>query len=203
MTLFKRLGLRSLGPIAAGAGLMAVAGGAALTGQALVPALQSPAQAQQTPSLMEFRWDTDRDYRKLYYFLSDAGRNKRADYYLILKAKDRKTAILKLTIKFPSYWEASLKAKDMQLCYMKEGGMAARTRCETPIPATIEVSPNGKAIEVYPNTPVPDNKTVGLYFTTTNPFNIGMFQINALIQPPGDIPVSTYVGSWLIEITPD
>jgi len=169
----------------------------------LPPALQAPAQAQQTPSLMEFRWDTDRDYRKLYYYMSDAGRNKRADYYLILKAKDRKTAILKLTIKFPNYWEAQLKAKDMQLCYMKEGGMAARTRCETTIPATIEVSPNGKTIEVYPNTPVPDNKAVGLYFTTTNPFNIGMFQINALIQPPGDIPVSSYVGSWLIEITPD
>jgi hypothetical protein len=35
-----------------------------------------------------------------------------------------------------------------------------------------------------------------------NPFNAGMYQFNALAQAPGDIPVSGYLGSWLIQIVP-
>jgi hypothetical protein len=35
-----------------------------------------------------------------------------------------------------------------------------------------------------------------------NPFNAGMYQFNALAQAPGDIPVSGYLGSWLIQIDP-
>jgi len=196
--------LKRLGTLAAGAGLMAAAAGTvSLSAQALLPQLQAPARAQETPGLMEFRWDTDRDYRKLYFFMTDGGRNKRSDYYLILKPKDRKTAMLKLTVDFPSYWDAPLNPKTMQLCVMNDGGMRARTRCEKQIPAVIEVSPNGRAIEVYPNTPVPDNLTIGLYLETTNPFNVGMFNVNARIQPPGDIPVSSYVGTWLIQIDPN
>ena len=30
-----------------------------------------------------------------------------------------------------------------------------------------------------------------------------MYQFNALIQAPGDVPVSGYVGSWLIQIDPN
>jgi hypothetical protein len=29
-----------------------------------------------------------------------------------------------------------------------------------------------------------------------------MFQLNAMAQAPGDIPVSTYLGSWIISIDP-
>jgi large subunit ribosomal protein L16 len=34
-----------------------------------------------------------------------------------------------------------------------------RTRCEKQIPATIQVSPNGKAIEVFPDVPVSQKPT--------------------------------------------
>ncbi|MFZ9621236.1 MAG: hypothetical protein ACO289_08550, partial [Prochlorococcaceae cyanobacterium] len=61
----------------------------------------APARAQGTPGLMEFRWDNTRDYRKLYYFITDTSRLKRSEYYLILKPKDRKTAILKLSVTIP------------------------------------------------------------------------------------------------------
>ena len=33
-----------------------------------------------------------------------------------------------------------------------------------------------------------------------NPNRSGMFQINALAQAPGDIPVTGYLGSWLIQV---
>jgi hypothetical protein len=135
--------------------------------------------------------------------MTDTIRMKRSEYYLILKPKDRKTAILKLAITVPSYLDGSFNAMQMNLCEMCEGGMMKRSSCEKQIPATIEVSPNGKAIEVFPDVPVSDKKTIGVYINTFNPFNTGMYQFNALIQAPGDVPVSGYVGSWLIEIDPN
>ena len=189
--------------ITAGATLAAAAAGLmSLTGTAPAPLSPAPAQAQGTPGLFEFRWDNNRDFRKLYFFMTDTVRSKRSEYYLILKPKDRKTATLKLSIKLPDYWQANLDPRLMKLCVMKEGGMLARTRCLETIPATIEVSPNGKAIEIFPDTPIADNKTIGVHMVLINPFNAGMYQFNAFIQPPGDIPVSSYVGSWLIQIDP-
>ena len=73
-----------------------------IAGLVLAPALiapqTSPVQAQGTPGLIEFRWDTDRDYRKLYYYLTSTLPDERSTWYLTLRAKDRKTAILKLTV---------------------------------------------------------------------------------------------------------
>ena len=161
-----------------------------------------PALAQGTPGLVEFRWDSSKDYRKLYYFMTDTQKLKRAEYYLILKPKDRKTAFMKLSIGIPKSFDAEIKPNYVQLCYMKEGGMLGRTRCQSTIPAKIEVAPENTAIDIYPDTPVPVGQTVGVYINLFNPFNAGMYQFNALAQAPGDVPVSGYLGSWLIQIDP-
>jgi hypothetical protein len=169
-----------------------------------LPALPiGAARAQGTPGVMEFRWENNKNYNKLYYFITNTIRLQRSDYYLLLRPKDRKTAILKLTITIPDYFDAKLYPKQMKLCRMNQGGMTRRTRCDQVIPATIEVSPNGKAIEIFPNTPIPTGGTVGLMMTLFNPFTAGMFQMNAMAQVPGELPVSIYLGSWLIEISPN
>jgi hypothetical protein len=162
-----------------------------------------PARAQGTPGLLEFRWDNDKNYRKLYFFMTETARLKRSEYYLILRPKDRKTAILKLSVTIPSYFDSEIKAKNVKLCEMSEGGMLARTRCKRTIPATIEVAANGKAIEIFPERPISDKGTIGVYMNIFNPFNAGMYQFNALAQAPGDIPVSGVLGSWLIQIDPN
>ena len=182
---------------------VAAALGLAGIGAALAPIASPPAaHAQGTPGLVEFRWDNSRDYRKLYFFMTETARLKRSEYYLILKPKDRKTAILKLTVGVPKSFDADIQPKNVQLCYMKEGGMLARTRCEKQIPAVVEVSKDGTAIEIFPNTPVPVDKTIGVYMNIFNPFNAGMYQFNAMAQAPGDVPISGYLGSWLIQIDP-
>ncbi|MEB3334648.1 MAG: DUF2808 domain-containing protein [Cyanobacteriota bacterium] len=158
------------------------------------------AQAQGTPGLMEFRWDNAKDYRKLYFFQSDTQRLKVSDYYLILKPKDRKTAILKLTVSLPKSFDAKIDPSRVKLCQMSEGGMLQRTRCDKQIPATVEVNQAAGTIEVFPETPISDQQTIGVYMRIFNPFNIGMYQFNAMAQAPGDIPISTYLGSWLIQI---
>ena len=53
------------------------------------------------PAMLEFRWEQDDNYRKLYYSQSSTKRRDRSTYYLVMKPKDRKTGILKLTINFP------------------------------------------------------------------------------------------------------
>jgi hypothetical protein len=102
----------------------------------------------------------------------------------------------------PKSFDTKIDPKFVKLCYMKEGGMLARTRCEADIPATVEVAADGTAIEIFPDTPVPVGKTIGVYINLFNPFNIGMYQFNALAQAPGDVPVSGYLGSWVIQIDP-
>jgi hypothetical protein len=159
-----------------------------------------PVRAQGTPGLMEFRWDNAKDYRKLYFFQSDTTRLKLADYYLILRPKDRKTAILKLTISIPKSFDSKIEPKRVKLCRMTEGGMLKRTRCDKQIPATVEVNAKAGTIEIFPETPISDKYTVGVFMRIFNPFNIGMYQFNALAQAPGDIPISSYLGSWLIQI---
>ncbi len=160
----------------------------------------APVRAQGTPGLMEFRWDNTKDYRKLYFFQTDTTRLKLSDYFLILKPKDRKTAILKLTVAIPKGFDSKIDPKRVKLCRMTEGGMLKRTRCDKEIPATVEVNQKAGTIEIFPDAPVSDKHTIGVYMRIFNPFNIGMYQFNALAQAPGDIPISTYLGSWLIQI---
>ncbi|WP_416233171.1 DUF2808 domain-containing protein [Cyanobium gracile] len=191
LSLISRLGTAALGALA-------------LSGATLLsPLAPAPSLAQGTPGLMEFRWENNRDYRKLYFFTTDTTRMQRAEYYLMLRPKDRKTAILKLSISVPSHFDSKIDPKQVKLCRMSEGGMLKRTRCLETIPATIEVSENGRSIEIFPETPVSDKDTIGVYMNVFNPFNAGMYQFNALAQAPGDIPVSGYLGSWLIQIVPN
>jgi hypothetical protein len=196
-------GLRSALALASALSLSGASIGATAVAASWVAAsvMQAPAaRAQGIPGLFEFRWENNRDYRRLYYFLTNTGKSQRSEYYLILKPKDRKTAILKLTISLPDYFDSEIEAKNVKLCRMSEGGMLKRTRCLETIPATVEVSKNGKAIEIFPNTPISDKNTIGVYLNLFNPSSIGMFQLNAMAQAPGDIPVSTYLGSWIISI---
>ena len=182
--------------------LLATATALAALGALAPGALEQPGQAQSTPSLMEFRWDNTKDYRKLYYYITDTHRLKRSEYYLILRPKDRKTAILKLSITIPSYFDSKIDPKRVKLCKMSEGGMMSRTRCQETIPATVEIAANGSAVEIFPDSPVPDTGTIGVYMNIFNPYNIGMYQFNALAQAPGDVPIAGYLGSWLVQIDP-
>ncbi len=114
---------------------------------------------------MEFRWESDRNYRKLYYVQTSTRTRERSEYFLVLRPKDRKTAILKLTITIPDYFNAKIRPNKLKLCKMKKGGMLSRSRCEEVIPAVFEVSENQTAIEVFPETPIPTEDTYAVSMT--------------------------------------
>jgi hypothetical protein len=191
---------KPLAGLAAAAGLGAA--GLVGLGAAGHGPLTQPAAAQGTPGLLEFRWENSSDYRKLYFYITNTQRLRRAEYYLMLRPRDRKTAILKLSVTIPASFDATIETKRVRLCRMSEGGMLARTSCLEEIPATIELAENGRALEIFPDTPIPDTGTIGVHMRLFNPFNAGMYQFNALAQAPGDVPISGYLGSWLIQIEP-
>ena len=170
----------------------------------LAPLLRAlPSQAEVgSSSGFEFRWSSDRDFRKLYYYISSDRSGSRADYYLILGPKDRKTALIKLAVSVPEHFNAQIKPENVELCRMERGGALKKTRCLEVIPAAVEVTGNGTAVEVFPQRPVPIGGSIGLHLKIYNP-DSGMYQLNALGQAPGDVPVSGYLGSWVIEVSAD
>ena len=182
--------------------LLAGAGAASalLMASTLSRAPEQIARAQGTPGIMEFRWDTDRDYRKLYYWQSSEIENDRADWFLTLREKDRKTAILKLTVTVPDYFDSKLKPHRMSLCRTTAGSMMSRTKCKEKIPAVIEVNKDQTEIVVFPDTPLPSDGDYSLWIKLFNPTGKRMYQFNALVQAPGDVPMSGYRGSWLINV---
>jgi len=171
-------------------------------GAALVPPPPATAQGSAgTPSAIEFRWDNNKDFRKLPYFVSDTERTRWADYFLLLRGKDRKAAILKLTVTVPSYFNGRITADKVQLKYCNIGGYVKRTRCDEAIPAEVKLSDNGKRIDIFPAAPIPPERGIGVVMTVVNPFNSGMYQFNALAEAPGDVPLAGYLGSWVIDIS--
>ncbi len=182
--------------------LLAGAGTAAalLMGSTLSGMPEQIAHAQGTPSLLEFRWDTDRDYRKLYYYQTSNIDGDRSEWFLTLREKDRKTAILKLTVTVPDYFDSKLKPHRMRLCRTTVGGMMSRSKCLEEIPAVIKVTEDQAAIEVFPDTPLPSDADYSLSIKLFNPQGKRMYQFNALVQAPGDVPMSGYRGSWLIDV---
>ena len=173
---------------------------ALLVGACLSSTAPTPSIAQGTSGLMEFRWDNNDGYKKLYYYQTSAIQDDRADWYLTLREKDRKTAILKLTVEVPDFFDAKLKPERMSLCRTSRGSMMSRSKCLEEVPATIEVNEDQTAIEVFPDQPVPMEGDYSLRIKLFNPKGKRMYQLNALIQAPGDVPMSGYVGSWLIDM---
>lgn len=160
-----------------------------------------PHQFSAEASMLEFRWDQSSNYKKLYYFQSSKERRDRSTYYLVMRPKDRKTAILKLKISFPKHFSSTLKAKKFSLCKIELGGMLTKTRCKEKIPAIFEIAKDKSYVEVFPNKIIPSDKnSYSVVMKIFNPEESGMFQLNAVAQTPGDLPISKYLGSWMIDI---
>jgi len=156
--------------------------------------------AKASPSLLEFRWENSGNYRKLYYSQSSKEKRDRSTYYLVLKPNDLKTAILKLSITVPDYFNANIPPKRLSLCKVSLGGMLSKTKCIEKVPAVFEVNESQTNIDIFPSEPIPSDASYAVVMKIFNPSQAGMFQFNALGQPPGDIPVSRYLGSWTIDI---
>ncbi len=153
---------------------------------------------------MDFMWDPDPNYVKLKYAQSSNQRRARSTYYFFLRERDRKTGILKLTIKIPSYFDANITQKSLNFCKANVGGFSSRSKCLENIPSVIEISKDQSSIDIFPDNPIPvDKNTYALRMKIFNPRRVGMFQFHAYAQSPGALPISGYVGTWNMDVGSD
>ena len=158
-------------------------------------------QSSASPGFFEYQWNPEPGYKRLKYYQSSSERNERSTYYFFLRGKERKEDIEKLTITVPDYFEAKIKTKKLNLCKVKVGGYTERTRCLENIPSTITVNDKQTIIQIIPERPILINReNIAVVMKIFNPRKRGMFQFRALSQKGGDIPISTYLGTWNIDV---
>ena len=158
-------------------------------------------QSSASPGFFEHQWDPEPGYKRLRYYQSSSETNERSTYFFFLRGRERQDDIEKLTIQVPSYFKAKIKTKKLSLCKAKIGGYTGRTRCLEKIPSLIEVNEKQTTIKISPEKPIPINKdNYAVVMKIFNPRKRGMFQFRALSQNTDEIPISTYLGTWNIDV---
>ena len=158
-------------------------------------------KSSASPGFFEFQWNRDPDYKQLNFYQSASERLERATYYLFLRGKERKEDISKLALKVPDYFDAKIKAKKVSFCKVKVGGYTSRTRCLETIPSIIKINKNQTVIEIVPEKAIPLNKdNYAVVMKVFNPRKRGMFQFQAFSQNVGEMDISTYLGTWNIDV---
>ena len=154
-----------------------------------------------SPGFFEYQWNPEEGYKKLRYYQSSSERGDRATYYFFLRGRDRKKDSIKFTVAVPDYFKAKIKRKNLSFCKVHFGGYTSRTRCLENISSRIEINDKQTSIEIFPEKPIPLNKdNYAVVMKIFNPLKRGMFQFRALSQQANDIPISTYLGTWNIQV---
>ena len=158
-------------------------------------------QSLASPGFFEYQWDAEPGYKRLKYYQSSSERLERSTYFLFLRGRERNEDIDKLIITVPDYFEAKIKPDKLSLCKVKVGGYTSRTRCLKSIPSQVRINGNQTALEFVPEKAIPNNKdNYAVVMKIFNPRNRGMFQFRAISQKGSDIPISTYLGTWNIDV---
>ena len=158
-------------------------------------------KSSASPGFFEYQWYPEEGYKKLRYLQSSSERLERATYYFFLRGKERKADISKLTLRVPDYFEAKIKPEKLSLCKVTVGSYTKKTRCLENVPAEIRINENQTSIDISPQIPIPLNKdSYAVVMKIFNPRKRGMFQFQAFSQNVGEIDISTYLGTWNIDV---
>ena len=160
-------------------------------------------KSSASPGFFEYQWFPEAGYKKLRYYQSTSNKLDRATYYFFLKGNERIENIRTLTLRIPEYFDAKIKSKKLSLCKVKVGGFTSKTRCVETIPSKIQINENQTSIAIVPESPIPQNKdTYAVVMKIFNPRKGGMFQFQAISksQQPGEMPISTYLGTWNVTV---
>ena len=152
---------------------------------------------------IEFQWDSDSNFKKLKWYQTDSGRQNRNKTYFFLRPSDRKSGLLKIDIKFPKKYQTNIKKENINLCRVNIGGFDSRTKCLETIAADFELSKEDDktSLNIYPYRPIPSSKdSYAVVVKSFNPMRSGLYQVHSYGQSSGNIPVSSYLGSWTIVI---
>ena len=150
---------------------------------------------------LEFQWDQNSGYRRLKWYQKEDKRKFRNTIFFFLRPSDRKTGLLKITLKIPKTFDSNLKDK-VSICEVKIGGFEGRTKCLKDIPADIEINEDNSSLDIFPYSPIPSNKdSYAIVFKKIfNPKKSGLKQFHSFGQYAQIDSSSRYLGSWTIVI---
>ena len=148
---------------------------------------------------IEFQWDSNQNFKKLKWFQTEEKKNFRNKIYLFLRSSDRKTGLLKISLKFPDRFTSQIKKEKISLCEVRLGGFNSKTKCLKTIPTEIEIDKENNNVDIFPVSPIPsDKKNIAIHLKVSNPKRGGLYQFHGFGQSSGKVPVSYYLGSWTL-----
>jgi Protein of unknown function (DUF2808) len=159
-----------------------------ITGLALT-SLPKIAQGQGLPGITLFSGPDKSNV--LNYFL-ESGRSGEWDRYkLRLPADKLNLAIAEVSITYPDYYKGTIDPDRVQIRVKNK-----------PIPLEEVIwDQENHIIQIYPQEPIPAGTKVEIVLSNVkNPTFGGVFNFNANIRTPGDVPMLRYVGTWILSI---
>tara|TARA_Y100000589_G_scaffold322599_1_gene355756 strand:- start:543 stop:1121 length:579 start_codon:yes stop_codon:yes gene_type:complete len=152
---------------------------------------------------IEFQWDNDPNFRRLKWYQTDPEHRARNTIYFFLRPSDRRTGLLKINMKFPETFKTNIKKEKINLCRVNIGGFDSKTKCLENIPSDFELNKeDGKlTLNIFPYSPLPSSKdSYAVVLKVFNPYRSGLYQFHSYGQSSGQIPVTSYIGTWTIVI---
>jgi Protein of unknown function (DUF2808) len=102
-----------------------------------------------------------------------------------------KTAVAQFVIAYPNYYKGSFDPKKIEV----------RVKGKSVPLQEAKWDKANNAIEIFPQEPVPAGSNVEIVLSNMkNPSFGGMYYFNCSIQSPGDVPLSRYIGTWIVNV---
>ncbi len=162
--------------------------GILITGLALTT-LPKIVQAQGLPGITLFSGPDKANI--LNYFLESGRAGEWDRYKLRLPADKLNLAIAEVSITYPDYYQGTIDPDRVQIRVKNQ-----------PIPLEEVIwDKENHIIQIYPQEPIPAGTKVEIVLSNVkNPVFGGVFNFNANIRTPGDVPMLRYVGTWILSI---
>jgi len=148
---------------------------------------------------IEFQWDSNQNFKQLKWYQTEDKKNLRNKIFLFLRSSDRKTGLIKISLKVPDRFTPQIKKEKISLCEVRIGGFSKKTKCLKSIPTEIEIDKENNKVDIFPASPLPSNKeNYAIHLKVSNPKRGGLYQFHGFGQSSGKVPVSYYIGSWTL-----
>jgi hypothetical protein len=113
-------------------------------------------------------------------------------YRLKITNKKLNTAVAHFVITYPEYYKGTFDPKKVEV----------NVRNKKVALSEVKWDKENRVLEIYPQEPIPAGNNVEVILSNVkNPASGGIFYFNCSVQSPGDVPLSRYVGTWIISIS--
>ena len=158
-----------------------------------------PTNQDALKAAIEFQWDSNENFKQLKWFQTEEKKNFRNKIFLFLRSSDRKTGLIKISLKVPDRFTPQIKKEKISLCEVRVGGFSKKTKCLKTIPTEIEIDKENNKVDIFPASPLPAGKeNYAIHLKVSNPKRGGLYQFHGFGQSSGKVPVSYYLGSWTV-----